>query len=200
MLMHHRGRRQPLALVEQEHRKSLMFVAAARRRQTIVTSGGKFHVDHRLLAPRVSILLGSLSTVGGKFVYRVLRMSKAEPSQQLSRLDVMPVLEAVVNHEATPISSRLFETRMNLRMCVHLVLGRNAACCVVGFPPQKWGSPVLNLNYLLHDVVERQRPLDWDGFWEKQAKQVCMSFVCVGRVLRKRSNHVSLGLLLVVCS
>eukprot|EP00903_Cladosiphon_okamuranus_P016650 g15353.t1 len=36
---------------------------------------------------------------------------------------------------------------------------------------EKWGSPVLNLNYLLHDVVERQRPLDWDGFWKKQATQ-----------------------------
>lgn len=31
---------------------------------------------------------------------------------------------------------------------------------------------MLNLNYLLHDVVERQRPLDWDGFWKKQATQV----------------------------
>eukprot|EP00752_Nemacystus_decipiens_P006162 g5559.t1 len=36
---------------------------------------------------------------------------------------------------------------------------------------EKWGSPVLNLDYLLHDVVERQRPLDWDGFWKKQATQ-----------------------------
>ncbi|CAM9301121.1 unnamed protein product [Ectocarpus sp. 13 AM-2016] len=36
---------------------------------------------------------------------------------------------------------------------------------------QKWGSPVLNLNYLLHDVVEKQRPLDWEGFWKKQATQ-----------------------------
>lgn len=37
---------------------------------------------------------------------------------------------------------------------------------------QKWGSPVLNLDYLLHDVVEQQRPLDWEGFWKKQATQV----------------------------
>lgn len=37
---------------------------------------------------------------------------------------------------------------------------------------QKWGSPVLKLDYLLRDVVESQRPLDWDRFWKKQAKQV----------------------------
>ncbi|CAM9838723.1 unnamed protein product, partial [Ectocarpus sp. 12 AP-2014] len=42
---------------------------------------------------------------------------------------------------------------------------------VACFSLQKWGSPVLNLNYLLHDVVEKQRPLDWEGFWRKQATQ-----------------------------
>ncbi|CAN0390071.1 unnamed protein product, partial [Scytosiphon promiscuus] len=36
---------------------------------------------------------------------------------------------------------------------------------------QNYGSPVLNLDYLLHDVVEQQRPLDWDSFWQKQASQ-----------------------------
>ncbi|CAM9416329.1 unnamed protein product [Scytosiphon promiscuus] len=36
---------------------------------------------------------------------------------------------------------------------------------------ENFGSPVLNLDYLLHDVVEQQRPLDWDSFWQKQASQ-----------------------------
>lgn len=48
-------------------------------------------------------------------------------------------------------------------------------CFAVWRLSQKFGSPVLNLDYLLHDVVERQRPLDWEAFWEKQAAQVRVS-------------------------
>ncbi|CAM9223266.1 unnamed protein product [Discosporangium mesarthrocarpum] len=35
----------------------------------------------------------------------------------------------------------------------------------------EYGSPVLKLDYLLYDVVENQRPLDWDRFWSMQEKQ-----------------------------
>ncbi|CAM9809024.1 unnamed protein product [Choristocarpus tenellus] len=37
---------------------------------------------------------------------------------------------------------------------------------------QKYGTPVLKLDYLLQDVVENQRPLDWGRFWAMQDKQV----------------------------
>lgn len=50
--------------------------------------------------------------------------------------------------------------------------------CVLSF--QKWGAPVLKLDYLLRDVVEQQRPLDWEGFWTKQATQVIWEFPCFG--------------------
>lgn len=53
---------------------------------------------------------------------------------------------------------------------------------------QKWGSPVLNLDYLLHNVVEQQRPLDWDRFWKNQATQVFQ-----GRVLRTGLFRTSVG-------
>ncbi|CAM9224214.1 unnamed protein product, partial [Heterosigma akashiwo] len=33
------------------------------------------------------------------------------------------------------------------------------------------GKPVLKLEYLLTDVVQRIRPLDWESFWRRQQKQ-----------------------------
>ncbi|KAG5181347.1 acyl transferase/acyl hydrolase/lysophospholipase [Tribonema minus] len=33
------------------------------------------------------------------------------------------------------------------------------------------GAPVIKLDYLLGDVVERLRPLDWERFWERQRDQ-----------------------------
>lgn len=51
--------------------------------------------------------------------------------------------------------------------------------CVLSF--QRWGAPVLKLDYLLRDVVEKQRPLDWEGFWTKQATQVISYFLYVLR-------------------
>lgn len=54
---------------------------------------------------------------------------------------------------------------------------------VRAMPPflvQRFGSPVLNLDYLLQDVVERQRPLNWELFWEKQATQVRVGRIYIG--------------------
>lgn len=46
---------------------------------------------------------------------------------------------------------------------------------------------MLKLDYLLRDVVEQQRPLDWDGFWEKQATQVRRGFGLGGEAFKRDS-------------
>lgn len=66
----------------------------------------------------------------------------------------------------------------------------NCICFSSNNVSQKWGSPVLKLDYLLRDVVEQQRPLDWDMFWKKQATQVGTS----GRpTLERGGSDESLG-------
>jgi hypothetical protein len=30
------------------------------------------------------------------------------------------------------------------------------------------GSPVIDLNYLLSNIIQQDVPLNWDLFWEKQ--------------------------------
>jgi predicted patatin/cPLA2 family phospholipase len=45
---------------------------------------------------------------------------------------------------------------------------------VINFIHQRIGNPVLNLDYVLQEIVQVLQPLDWETFWEKQVtkKQV----------------------------
>lgn len=40
-----------------------------------------------------------------------------------------------------------------------------------GHLPATLGTPVLNLDFLLEDVIQRQKPIDWPGFEARQGAQ-----------------------------
>lgn len=42
---------------------------------------------------------------------------------------------------------------------------------LVDFATRKIGKPVLNLNYLLENIVQNLQPLAWPVFWEKQVSK-----------------------------
>jgi predicted patatin/cPLA2 family phospholipase len=55
----------------------------------------------------------------------------------------------------------------------------------------RMGKPVLNLTFLLHDVINNIKPLDWDSFWKRQVNKEQPLKVVASGLLSKRAVLMS---------